>query len=113
MRQIACSLGLAALLLLPGCFVLDEMDAGMAKMKENSPGAKAEAGAAAEGEAVEQAPARKDGKPVDLAAWWKSARTPSSGPKEPGESIEIVSCRIGGDVRFMARTDCEVQGGTF
>jgi hypothetical protein len=109
MRQIACSLALAALLLLPGCFVLDEMDSGMAKMKENSPGAKAKA----EAEAVEQAPVRKDGKPLDLAAWWKTARTPTSGPKEPGERIEIVSCRIGGDVRFMSRTDCEVQGGTF
>lgn len=112
MRQIARSLGLLALLLVgPGCFVLDEMDSGMAKMKANSPSAKAKADA--EAERVEQVPARKDGKPLDLAAWWKSARTPSSGPTDSGERSEIVSCRIGGGVRFMNKTDCEVQGGSF
>jgi len=110
MRQIACISGLAAILLAgPGCFVLDELDSGMEKMKASSPGTKASAAPADEA----PAPARKYGKPVDLAAWWKSARTPTSGPKEPGERMEIVSCRIGGEVRFMSRTDCEVQGGRF
>jgi hypothetical protein len=110
MRQLACISGLAVLLLVgPGCFVLDELDSGMAKMKASSPNAKAEAESSEE----EPAPARKDGKPVDLAAWWKSARTPASGPKDGGERMEIVSCRIGGEVRFMSRTDCEVQGGRF
>jgi len=110
MRSLALLFAMA-LWVGPGCFVLDELDDGMAKMKEVSPSARKQAEAAAE---AELAAARKPkGKPLDLARWWKSARTPTSGPKEPGTAMEVVTCHIGGEVRFMAKTDCEVQGGRF
>ena len=119
MRQILCMLGLVGLLAGgPGCFVLDELDSGMEKMKEASPGARAKTEAKqaeAERETWDDARKRsgKDGKAIDLKAWWKSARTPSSGPRDPSASVEIVTCRIGGEKRFMTKVDCEVQGGRY
>ena len=114
MRRILCILGLAGLLAGgPGCFVIDELDSGMEKMKEASPGARAKANAEAEqADRAASAPSarKKDGKRIDLTGWWKSARTPSSGPKDPTAAIEIVTCRIGGEKRFMSKVDCEVDG---
>lgn len=116
MRQIVRSLALVAILALgPGCFVLDELDSGMELMKETSPSARkaAAAKAAAEEEEARAPTRKKEGPQIDVAAWWKKARTPSSGPKDPETAIEVVSCRIGGSVRFMSKTDCQIQGGRF
>jgi hypothetical protein len=114
MRQRACILALAALLAAgPGCFVVDELDHGMELMDENSPNAKKQA---PEPEPVPTRTAyRRKGPDARkaLADWWKGARTPTSGPADGASTTEIVSCRIGGEVRFMGKTDCEVQGGSF
>ncbi|HKJ23530.1 MAG TPA: hypothetical protein VKB65_01815 [Myxococcota bacterium] len=107
------ALVLALLAAGPGCFVVDELDNGMKMMDENSPRKKH--GPAAEEAAPETAVARREGPSAQeaLAKWWKHARTPSSGPRDPATATEIVTCRIGGATRFMSKTDCEVQGGTF
>jgi len=90
-----------------------ELDNGMKLMDENSP-RKKNAPAAEEGE-PEVAVAKREGPSAQqaLAKWWKHARTPSSGPRDPATATEIVTCRIGGATSFMSKTDCEIQGGTF
>lgn len=108
MRRRTVTLALAALLATgPGCF-LGELDASMDLMDEMSGGGKkAEAEAEAPDEPAARTPrtAAKD--------WWKSARTPASGPADGTAATDIVTCRLGGETRFMSRTDCEVQGGRF
>jgi hypothetical protein len=114
MRQRACIAALVALLATgPGCFVIDELDNGMELMEGNSPSSKKQE--------PEPAPVptrtaqRRKGPEARkaLTDWWKGARTPASGPEDGAPTIEIVSCRIGGEIRFMSKTDCEVQGGSF
>ena len=111
MRQRMRILTLAAALALsPGCFVIDELDKGMALMDEVSGGAKKPAAESAPETPAER---KKADARVAVSKWWKNARTPSSGPKDPATATEIVSCRIGGGTRFMSKTDCQVQGGRF
>jgi hypothetical protein len=96
----------------PGCFVIDELDNGMQLMEETSPSKKK---APAEEPEPEVEVARRKGPSARkaLADWWKNARTPTSGPEDPDTATEIVTCHIAGATRFMSKTDCEVQGGTF
>ena len=101
----------------PGCFVVDELDSGMEQRKATSPNARKRAGAGPESPPQPGA-TRPDGDPVAdarvaLRKWWKHARTPTSGPKDPARATAIVSCHVAGQTRFMSRTECEVQGGTF
>ena len=113
MRQRARILALAAVLALgPGCFVIDELDAGMELMKESSPNGGKKAAAEPAPEPVARTKKKPDAR-VALAKWWKGARTPTSGPKDGGPAADIVTCRLGGKTLFMTKTDCEVQGGKF
>jgi len=100
-----------------GCFVLDELDSGMAKMEEHSAKKKKNEQGKTAAEAEPAPGSRSSSGKADtraaLADWWKSARTPTSGPREGDEAADIVACRIGDETRFMSRTDCEVQGGRF
>jgi len=108
MRRRTCMLALAAVLATgPGCF-LGELDSSMELMDEISGGGK-------QAEAETEAPEEPAGRDPRAAAkrWWKSARTPASGPADGKAATEIVTCRLGGETRFMSRTDCEVQGGRF
>lgn len=108
----AAVIGLAC----PGCFVIDELDSGMDLMKEHSPkqgGGEAEPEPAAGPSAASRAEERTRKLQADAKDWWKKARTPTS--KEPAADASpgaaIVSCRIGGAIRFMSRSDCLSQGG--
>lgn len=92
----------------PGCFVLDELDSGMAQMKgeaakkeETAPGKPAE-GSTAKGASEMQAKVKN---------LWRNARTPTSKetPADPGAAL--VACKLGGGTRFMSKTDCLTQGG--
>jgi hypothetical protein len=111
MRRRMRILALAAVLAFgPGCFVIDELDAGMDLMDEVSAGRKKPSGEPAPETAADE---KKANARVAVSKWWKSARTPSSGPKDPATATEIVTCRLDGQTLFMSKTDCEVQGGRF
>jgi hypothetical protein len=101
----------------PGCFVIDELDAGMATMKAHSPKKKGDAAKAATPETPEtstrdEAAKRAAALRADAQEWWKNARTPASkqGSSDPDQAA--VRCRIGEGIRFMSRTDCLTQGGS-
>jgi hypothetical protein len=96
-------------LLCNGCFVMDELDKGMAEIKAH------------------------DGKPDDAEASEKSdAKAPPKSPRErladyyaeqrakaaaPTQSVDpnddVGRCRVGTSVQFMRRSDCRLRGGTF
>ena len=100
-------LGLGSALLLCGCFVLDELDAGEKIMDSHSPTRSAEAEApaapAADGEAA--------GPPTGQAWWSKSRSLGERVEAEPGDPKAPIRCRIAGGTRFMRRGDCLSQGG--
>jgi len=98
----------------PGCFVVDELDSGMEKMKASAPGAHKRATEPEPApEAARADPDRSADARLALRKWWKNARTPTSGPKDPSRATAIVSCHVAGQTRFTSRSDCEIQGGTF
>ena len=99
------------LVLATGCFVFDELDAGMDIMEAHTPRDKKKK----EGDA--QATAKQEGeKPLTYSqatqAWWKDAKSLST-PPEDGEATgdPIVPCRRAGQSQFMKRSDCLSRGG--
>jgi hypothetical protein len=93
-----------------GCFVFDELDAGMEIMEAHTPQnkkkAKAEAAAAAEGEA----PPTYDKVVQD---WWKDAGSLNAAPRAEGEagSDAMIPCVHGGKTLFTRKADCLARGG--
>ncbi|HEY8154219.1 MAG TPA: hypothetical protein VII72_08845 [Myxococcota bacterium] len=86
-----------------GCFVFDEIDAGQKEMDRyggKPPDAKGEAAAAKDKEPTPAERARQ---------WWDSARTFE--PRSDDAKSDIVSCKVGGAVRFMSQSDCTNSGG--
>lgn len=86
-----------------GCFVLDEIDAGQKEMDRYS------------GKPPEAAAEAKDSKDKELSPaerarqWWDSARTFE--PRSEDAKSDIVSCKVGGAIRFMSQIDCQNSGG--
>jgi hypothetical protein len=86
-----------------GCFVLDEIDAGQREMDRY--GSKGKGAATAEAAAKEKEPS-----PAERARqWWDKARTFE--PRSEDAKSDIVSCRVGGAIRFMSQVDCQNSGG--
>ncbi len=104
MRLVAITL---ASLWLCGCFVLEEIDAGMTFMEEHSPE-----------ETKEEAPERswsgssKTAKSPrrDSEAWWSRARSLAPGTASEASS-DIVRCEVGSSLQYTSRTDCRLRGG--
>jgi hypothetical protein len=101
MRRVLPLLAIA--FLLSGCFVFDEIDAGMEMMdkgpKKEEPAPEPAGGAA-------KKPAGQE--------WWSTAKSLSREDADaapPGDPQQLVTCRIGGGSRFMRRGDCVSQGG--
>lgn len=84
--------------LLSGCFVFDELDAGQKIMEQNAP-AKPAAEPAPPGAAHQTG-----------SGWWANAKSLRDTPAEPGNN-PAVACAIGGSTRFMRKSDCLSQGG--
>ena len=103
---------LAALLLLaPGCFVLDELDAGRALMEQHSPKKAEEKKPAA---ATRMASADTDQGLIDeLQGWWKKKRREAEEASRPAPDPDDVPvrCRIGGRTHFVRKSDCALRGG--
>lgn len=95
---------LALVLLLvpaPGCFVVEEIDAGMKTWQHHSPKKKP---SETPPEELAAAPSGPDAKRDD---WWQRARSIDSQEL----SADIVSCELGGATQFMREADCRSQGG--
>jgi hypothetical protein len=100
--RVASLLVLALLLVpAPGCFVVEEIDAGMKVWKHHSPRKKQ---AETPPEELAAAPPAPGAKRDD---WWQGARSLDSGEL----SADIVSCELGGATQFMREADCRSQGG--
>ncbi len=110
-RFYSLTLMLAVGLAGPGCFAVDELDAGLASMKGAAPEEAAEP-AVEESSGGDDAAERAKALQAKAKNLWKNARTPTSkeAPADPG--AELVGCKIGGSTRFMSRTDCLTQGGS-
>jgi hypothetical protein len=93
------ALGLASL---PGCFVFDELDAGMEKIDRASAKKKTE---------PEPAPVASAGTDAETEgrrrSLWEGGR--SLNPHEKSDAI--ARCTLGGSVQFMTRDDCLARGG--
>lgn len=86
-----------------GCFALDEIDAGNKEMDRYGGKNKA---------ATAEAKAAKDEEPSPAERarqWWDKARTFE--PRSEDAKSDIVSCKVGGAVRFMSQIDCQNSGG--
>lgn len=108
MKRIAVYI--AALFLLSGCFVWDELEKGEALMDAYSPNRRKrmeeEEAARAAAEAEKQPTASER-----AAAWWDSARSIGPRPDDAPSDDPMVSCRLGGSVRFTKRSECMSRGG--
>ncbi len=112
MRRLVLLLSL--LLLAPGCFVLDELDAGAEIMDQHSPKSKAEreqptaparrASAADEGEGL------LEGVQGWIAKKKKPAARASRSTVDPDDVP--VRCQSGGRTQYMRKSDCQLRGGT-
>lgn len=104
-RSIVLFVALLALaaLALPGCFVLEELEAGNEIMEQHS---RAHAASASEGGAEETARAAEDG--GRRRSLWEGGR--ALDPRE--RDAEIARCQLEGRSLFMARSDCLARGGS-
>ncbi len=87
-----------------GCFALDEIDAGQKEMDRYGTKGKAGGGASPAGKTEEKASPQER-----MRQWWDSARTFT--PREDDAKSDVVSCKLGGAVRFMRQADCQNSGG--
>ena len=110
---------LSSALWLSGCFIAEEIRQGDALIEQHSVGwrekkkgieqAKAE-DAKAEAEAQSQkAQNSGPGVPDKLADWWHE--TVDEEPVKVNRDDKLVSCKIGGTVKFVRKSDCQVRRG--
>lgn len=108
-RRTALASLLAAVLLLPGCFVIDELDHGSDILDKHSSKA-ADAKKAKEEEAAQSAVTAKKGA-VD-AYFQQENEDGTTRTFAPGQMSEgIVACKLGGQTQFMTRENCAARGG--
>lgn len=104
----AVAFAVATTSLVTGCSVMDEMDKAAAKLPtKGKPGdPKGGAGGKPTDAAARLAAARSQAS-QNAKKWWSQAKTMTPGQRPEG----IVQCSIAGELRFMSREDCVVQGG--
>ena len=113
-RLPALCLALAALVLAPGCGILEELDNGRAEMDKHSASAQKEkaekATATAEGERTGAAAAASGAAAKARQAastWWQNAR--SIGSEETDENV--VRCIVDGGEQYTQKQNCLMRGG--
>lgn len=103
--------GLLVCVLSTGCFVFDELDAGMEIMDSHTSHANKKR--EAEKKAAKAGKGDADEKPPTYAGavqdWFQNAKT--LGPREPSGDDPLIQCALGGSTRFMRQSDCVSQGG--
>ncbi len=100
---------LLAAWLCSGCFVVDELDAGMEILEAHTPKEKA----APEEPAAPAAPARKadsgPGMLEELQSWASKKLEKPPPPPDPDDAI--VRCIVRGSVQFTRKYECAMKGG--
>lgn len=104
---------IAVLLLAPGCFVFDELDKGQKLMEQHSPKTDAQRKAASQAAEAPAKPEKPQPGLLDQVRDWIAQRTAEAEPKRPQADPDDVpvSCRIGGHVQFVRKSDCQLRGG--
>lgn len=103
----------ALLLLVPGCFVFEELEAGRKIMEQHSPKTAAKKPEPAAPAASAPSGAGDDGGLLAQLQGWlaeRSARTGAERPQHDPDDVP-VRCRIGGSTRFVRKSDCQLRGG--
>ena len=110
---------LSSVLWLSGCFIFEEIRQGDALIEQHSVGwrAKKQATHKAEAEAAKAEAETESlrtqnsgpGVPDKLAEWWHE--TVEEEPVNVNRDDKLVSCKIGGKVLFIRKSDCQVRSG--
>jgi len=110
---------LSSVLWLSGCFIFEEIRQGDALIEQHSVGwrAKKQATQKAEAEAAKaeaeseslKAQNSGPGVPDKLAEWWHE--TVEEEPVNVNRDDKLVSCKIGGKLLFIRKSDCQVRSG--
>jgi len=92
-----------------GCFVLDELDAGMEIMESHTPADKKKPKTenAKAGPEAEKPPTYQQA----VSSWFGNAKTLSKSPGEDEGDDPVVSCRHAGKTLFTKRSACLARGG--
>ena len=106
LRTLALMLSLA---FVPGCFVIDELEAGRAIMEAHTPAAQKQA-------RLEEEMAKREKPPTYeqmVGAWWKDAKSINVSPEQRLAADDpMVPCTHGGKTVFTKRSDCVARGGS-
>ena len=101
-------------LLCGGCFVLDEIDQGMAIMEAHTPQskkAKANAGVPGMAESDDGSPKSARDRLNEYYAKQRAKAPGSAATADPGD--EVGRCVIRGTTHYTRRSDCRLRGGRF
>jgi hypothetical protein len=101
-------------LLCGGCFVLDELDQGMAIMEAHTPQstkAMANAGVPGMAESDDGSPKSARERLNEYYAKQRAKAPGSAKTAEPGD--KVGRCQIRGAVHYTRRSDCRLRGGSF
>ena len=104
---------LALLLLAPGCFVLDELDAGRKIMEQHTPKTAKQREAATKKVASSTGSKQDEEGLVDRVQGWLAQRKAEAERAKPTVHSEDVPvrCEIRGSMQFLRKFDCQLRGG--
>jgi hypothetical protein len=100
---------LALLLIAPGCFVLDELDAGRKIMEQHSPKTAEEREARSKKVSSSTGGNQDDEGLVARVQGWLAQRKADAERAKP--SVHPDGCGIGGSMQFLRKFDCQLRGG--
>ena len=94
-----------------GCFVFDEIDAGMEIMEQHSP-KRGKVSTPTESKQGSRASKQKEepGLVARLQKSWEDWTKPKPPQRDPSDVV--VRCEIAGSVHFTRKSDCRIRGGT-
>ncbi len=103
----------ALLLLVPGCFVFEELDAGRKLMEQHSPKTAKKKPEPAKAGASNPSGAGDDGGLLAQLRGWLAERSARAGSERPQHDPDDVPvrCRIGSRTHFVRKSDCQLRGG--
>jgi hypothetical protein len=108
-RRTALASLLGAALLLPGCFVIDELDHGSEILDKHSSKAADAKKAKEEGEAQAVVTAKKGAVDEYFQQENEDGTTRTFSPGQMSDGI--VACKLAGQTQFMTRENCAARGG--
>jgi hypothetical protein len=104
---------LALLLLAPGCFVFDELEAGRKIMEQHSPKTAEQREAASKKVASSTGGKQDEEGMLERVQGWLAQRKADAERAKPTVHSEDVPvrCEIRGRMQFLRKFDCQLRGG--